>query len=257
VLLFFVTKFNSKIMSYSNAEAYDMLAAYFQCFENAVLASREYSRRYPDRRHHSRRVFSRLATRIRRTGRVQPVFETRRRRLVRTENNVINVLAYVEADPHLSIRDIARDLGISRESVRQILHDNKLHPYHMELHQALTAADFARRLNYCHWLGNVISEDAQFLRRILWTDEATFTNVGGVNLHNAHYWSQNNPHWMQEVDFQNRWSINVWCGIVEGKIVGPMIFNGTLTGERYLQFLMEELPVLLESISLETRINMW
>lgn len=103
----------------------------------------------------------------------------------------------------------------------------------------------------------MIRENPNFLSRIFWTDEATFSSTGGVNLHNMHYWSEQNPHWMRQVEHQNRWSLNVWCGIVEGKIIGPHFFDQTLNGARFLEFLNVSLQPLLEDVSLETRRNMW
>lgn len=188
-------------MPFSNAEFYDMLAVYFQSFENACIAEREYAIRYPDRERVSRKVFKRLAVRLRETGNVHPAPAAVRRRRIRHEDNIINVLAYVEANPNSSIRDISRDLAISKTSVQKILIDHKLHPYHLVIHQSLSEADFDHRLNFCNWLSNMCNENHQFLSHILWTDEATFTNAGGVNLHNMHYWSAENPHWMRETDF--------------------------------------------------------
>lgn len=244
-------------MPFSNAEFYDMLAVYFQSFENACIAEREYAIRYPDRERVSRKVFKRLAVRLRETGNVHPAPAAVRRRRIRHEDNIINVLAYVEANPNSSIRDISRDLAISKTSVQKILIDHKLHPYHLVIHQSLSEADFDHRLNFCNWLSNMCNENHQFLSHILWTDEATFTNAGGVNLHNMHYWSAENPHWMRETDFQNRWSVNVWCGIVGNKIIGPFIFDGRLNGATYLEFLRNQLPILLEDVPLETRRNLW
>ena len=244
-------------MAYTNAEAYDMLAVFFECFQNAPVAERQYAARYPERRHYTRRVFRRLANRLRQTGSVRPMSINIRRRLVRNEDNIINVLAYVEADPHLSLREIALDLGISVTSVLRILKDFKLHPYHVELHQALSETDFERRLDYCHWLRAMCIENPQFLSQILWTDEATFTSSGRVNLRNMHYWSETNPHWMREVDHQNRWSVNVWCGVVRDRILGPHIFNGHLNGETYLNFLETVLPILLEDVTLDVRRSIW
>lgn len=211
-------------MSYSTAEAYVMLAVYFQCFENAAMAERVYAANYPDRRHFSRKVFCRLARRLRETGQVHPISAPRRNRHIRNEINIINVLAYIQVSPHLSTRIIAFDLGISKTSVHRILMDQCFHPYHIELHQALTESDFEHRLNYCYWLRTMVDEDPNLLSHIMWTDEATFSSAGGVNLHNMHYWSVNNPHWMREVDHQNRWSLNVWCGILDGRIIGPFFF---------------------------------
>jgi len=117
--------------------------------------------------------------------------------------------------------------------------------------------DFDKRLDYCHWLLNMVAEDPRLLSKILWTDEATFKSDGQVNLHNMHYWARNNPRWMREVQHQGRWSINVWCGILGGIIIGPFIFDQPLTGEIYLNFLTNHLPVLLENVPLETRRNMF
>lgn len=244
-------------MPFTNAEAYEMLRIYFQCFENAVIASRQYAMDFPHRRHYSREVFSRLARRLRETGNVQPIQAPLRNRRTRTEENNINVLAYVQYDHTLSTRQISNDLGVSKTSVHQILRENNMHPYHIALHQALRDTDYDSRLNHCHWLLNMIRENPNFLSQILWTDEASFSNAGGVNLHNMHYWAKENPHWLREVDHQNRWSLNVWCGIVEGKIIGPHFLDQTLNGERFLEFLNVSLPPLLEDVSLETRRNMW
>lgn len=111
-------------MIFTNEEAFDMLAIYFECMRNATVAARVYAVQYPERRHHTRRVFLRLANRLRRTGRVNlPVY--RRHGRGRTGENVINVLGYVEFNPTLSTRTISRDLGISRTTVQNILRDHK------------------------------------------------------------------------------------------------------------------------------------
>jgi hypothetical protein len=42
-----------------------------------------------------------------------------------------------------------------------------------------------------------------------------------------HYWAVENPHWMRQQDHQNRWSLNVWGGVVNNRIVGPFFFKVT------------------------------
>ena len=59
-----------------------------------------------------------------------------------------------------------------------------------------------------------------------------------------------------EIDHQNQFSVNVWCGIIGGKII-VFIFEETLNGTRYLDFLRNHLPILLDEVPLETRVNMW
>jgi hypothetical protein len=59
---------------------------------------------------------------------------------------------------------------------------------------------------------------------------------------------------MIQIDFGHDYkcirSINVWCGILNNKLIGPYFYDGTLTGERYLDFLENILPLLLEDIHL-------
>lgn len=131
------------------------------------------------------------------------------------------------------------------------------HPYHMVLHQALNDEDFDRRIDYCHWMLGMIRENREFLSEILWTDEATFRSDGNVNLHNMHYWSDNNPHWLREVQHQGHWSLNVWCGILGGTIIGPYFFDQPLNGAAFLDFLENQLPILLEDVPLQLRQNMF
>lgn len=133
----------------------------------------------------------------------------------------------------------------------------RLHPYHLVLHQGLNEQDFDRRLDYCHWMLGMINENRQFLSQILWTDEATFNSDGKVNMHNMHYWSAENPHWFRGVQHQGRWSLNVWCGILEGNIIGPYFFDQPLNGNIFLDFLANQLPILLENVALETRQNLF
>lgn len=92
---------------------------------------------------------------------------------------------------------------------------------------------------------------------MLFTDEATFTNHGNVNLRNMHYWALENPHWIRQVQHQKPWSVNVWCGIVGNFIVGPYFIPDMLNGIMYEHFLRNVLPTLLEEIPLDTRQCMW
>jgi hypothetical protein len=109
-------------MPFTNDEAVDLLAVYFECFQNAAIAEREYARRFPNRRRYGRRVFSRLVQRLRATGSIhRPVI--RRRRTGRSEENTINVLAYIQFDPHVSTRTLSLELGITRTTIQNILKD--------------------------------------------------------------------------------------------------------------------------------------
>jgi len=36
---------------------------------------------------------------------------------------------------------------------------------------------------------------------------------------------------MHETQHQVKWNINVWCGILNGQIIGPYFYDGNLTGK--------------------------
>lgn len=91
----------------------------------------------------------------------------------------------------------------------------------------------------------------------MFSDEATFVSDGSLNRHNSHYWSDVNPHWSRSVDHQHRWSVMVWCGIVNGYLCGPYFFEGNVTGNSFLELVRDHLHELLEDVDLATRERMW
>ncbi|XP_031781661.1 uncharacterized protein LOC116416667 [Nasonia vitripennis] len=175
----------------------------------------------------------------------------------RNDPRVLVVLVMIYLDPHISIRQIEVRSGISRETVRRITRLHRYHPYHITLTQELTERDFERRLRFCQWAQERLQNDPHFFRYVMFSDEATFHNTGQLNRHNSHYWSIENPHWTRAVDHQHQWSLVVWCDIVNGYLIGPYFFDGNVNRDRYLHFLTNELPNLLEDVNIQTRMRMW
>jgi len=121
----------------------------------------------------------------------------------------------------------------------------------------LSAGDSTRRLDFIAWFNIKFYHNPLIVNHIFWSDESKFTNNGIMNKQNHRYWDDTNPHWSLETNFQTVWGINVWCGLVGGKLIGPYFYDGTLNGRRYLNFLTNELPRLLEDVSLDTREHMF
>ena len=94
------------------------------------------------------------------------------------------------------------------------------------------------RLEFCHRLYS----NRQLLPLILFTDEAAFNRNGTNNTRNSHRWSHDNPNSTLEINFQRRCSINVWCGMVDDILIGPVILDNRMTGQNYLEFLQYGLP---------------
>jgi len=121
-----------------------------------------------------------------------------------------------------------------------------MYPYHVQRVQHLGPGDFAERLEFCKWLNG----SCELHRYILFTDEAQFNCDIVNNTHNSHVWADENNHATMENNFQLRFSVNVWCAVLDDQLIGPFILEGRPTGEAYLKFLQEELPRLFEDVPL-------
>ncbi|KOC63585.1 hypothetical protein WH47_03087 [Habropoda laboriosa] len=234
-----------------------MVLIYGECHRIMREAVRVYGKRFPDRNNRpSLSVFTNIIKKFQETGTVDNKTRNLAKRAT-DDGNSINIVAAVIRDPHVSTRQLERKSGISRRSILRILHINKFHPFHISLHQQLTENDYTKRLQFCEWGLRKLQDDEMFLSKLLFTDEATFTNHGAVNRHNMHYWSVDNPRWLREVDKQRSWSVNVRCGLLHNKIIGPYFIDGTLNSSKYLRILEDVLPELLEDTSLDIRQSMW
>lgn len=242
-------------MPYSNEEAYDMLLNLGECRGVFIDAERLWRQRYPNRAPHSRNVFSRLAKRIRAEGVVQPHHNKNKEinRPVRQEL-AADILASVEVNPNDSLRRREVDSGVGRSTISRVLREHKFHPYRMSVRQTLSENDHTQRLQFCNWIRE---QPNDFHRNILFSDESTFKSDGSVNTWNCRYWSQVNPNWIREMDHQHIWKVNVWCGIIGSRVVGPIVLEGNLTGDRYSVLLQRELLDLIEEFPIQLRRDMW
>lgn len=95
-------------------------------------------------------------------------------------NNSLEVLCKLIENPHVSLRDV------SSKPTRV---------------QQLLPTDYERRITFVAHMMVRLDDQPNFLEKIMWTDEARFHNNGTVNHHNNHYWSDKNPHWLNESKF--------------------------------------------------------
>lgn len=243
---------------YSKEEMADIHYTYGRADGNSALARRYYAERYPDRALPSHSLFARLHQRIRETGSVLPGAGDRgNQRTVRTPELEQRVLETVGRDPGVSVRTIAAAEGISHSIIWEILHEQLLYPYHIQRVQKLSAHDYPARRQFCEWLIQKCTENRNFPTDILFTDEAGFTKDGIFNYHNEHQWADENPHAVFETKDQHRFAINVWAGILGDRLIGPVVLPNRLNGLDYHNFLVNDLPRLLEDVPLIQRQRMW
>lgn len=168
------------------------------------------------------------------------------------------VLSTVFATPTISTRRLALLHGISQASAWRILKKEGLHPYHYQrVHDLHGDMDFQSRCVMSIWLQRQIRRNPQFLKKILWMDESKFTRNGITNARNLHEWTHDNPHLKRASSFQVQFSINVWAGLLDDMLIGPVILPATLNSERFLTLLRDELPRLLEDVPLASRQGMY
>ena len=243
---------------YSNIEYRDMHFCYGRANGNAEEARRLYLQAYPERNIPCAQTFTSVHRRLGEIGAFKNIFGDKGRpRSVRSVELEERILERIEADPGSSTRKIGLEEGIAHSTAWEVIHEDLLYPFHVQKVQALYEGDEQLRLNMCNQILEKYEQNQQFIKVILFTDEATFTRDGFTNFHNTHQYSYENPHAFMERQHQRRFSLNVWGGIIGDQLVGPHFFDGPLNGDAYLNFLRNDLPQLLENVPIETRLNMW
>ena len=116
-------------------------------------------------------------------------------------------------------------------------------------------ADFVLRANFYTWFLHRCVEEPQFPRQILFNDECRVTRDAVLNKQISHVWDDETPYAQHAHWFQQRFGINVWAGIVDGRSIGSYLFP---TPKRVTHiFLREVFGELLENISSDIRRRLW
>lgn len=75
---------------------------------------------------------------------------------------------------------------------------------------------------------------------------------------NLHEWHVENPNLMRQDRSQHRFKVNMWTGLLNGRIVGPYELPEALNAVNYLDFLQNHLPGLLpDDVPLSFFREMW
>lgn len=155
------------------------------------------------------------------------------------------------------MREIARNLNLPQMKVCRILKNNRYKPYHFHVSQTLHPGDDVRRIDYCNWLRQQVGDNDNFLNTVLWSDETRFTNCGLFNRNNEHIWAIENPHANRQIRNQVRFGLNVWAGLLGDRVIGPFIYDQTLNGQRYLEFLTTGFQEYLMDVPLNRLGGLW
>lgn len=97
------------------------------------------------------------------------------------ENNIFEVVAHVVENPKIRSRTIAKNTGVSQQSVLKILHDEKFKAYKATKVHVLSPADFAPRLQFANQMLQLFDNNEISVEQILFTDESLFTLSDSFN----------------------------------------------------------------------------
>ena len=89
----------------------------------------------------------------------------------------------------------------------------------------LGPGDFAERLEFCKRLNG----SCELHLYTMFTDESQFNRDGVNKTHNCHVWADENSHATLESNFQQCFSVNEWCAVLDDQLIGPFILEGRLT----------------------------
>ncbi|XP_055307310.1 uncharacterized protein LOC129571528, partial [Sitodiplosis mosellana] len=110
------------------------------------------------------------------------------------------------------------------------------------LTQELEPMDHGNRRDLVEWVKGKEAADADFLKKVIFSDEAHFHLNGYVNRQNCRFWGSENPRETEEVSAHPA-RCTVWCGLWAGGIIGPYFFENddgravSINGERYREML--------------------
>lgn len=210
-----------------------------------------FNEKYPDVKV-TRKAVRKLIYKFDSTGDVKNIKKTKKQ-LNEDDAATLVVLDSVQEHPRWSLRKRSINLGISKSHIQRILVSNKFYAFKPKFIHKLQVGDDARRLDFCLTMGEKILADRSFHRNILFTDESTFTTNGVVSSQNCRYWAQENPNFRITTNSQKFKKVNVWCGIMHHRIIGPYFMDGNLNQNTYLEILNNFVLGELDNENLEFR----
>lgn len=225
-------------MKLTHQEAKKVVELYYSSGNSPSLTARRFNTWSQENNSETRVSKKNVMDTIKRFSRDTPFNRIVRVRpsLMRNENTVFDVLGELYQRPGVSIRTCAEVNRISTTTTHRIAQNVlKLRPYRQVLVHALSAYDKMVRVEACHRLLEVLTDD----KIVVYSDEAVFRLDGLVNRWNYRVWDHQRPDDFIVQQWQGAPHVIIWAAMTRDQLFGPYIFPSTVTGDTYRAILSE------------------
>jgi transposase len=162
-----------------------------------------------------------------------------RTRTIRTKATIRKIKTRVDRGRRVTSRKIARELGISRTSVRRVLKDDLgLQAYKVQIEPLLYEEHKRKRMKFVNWVRTNFHKENTM--RILFSDEKMFDMDGVYNSQNGRIWAVNRSEANIRGGTRHRrkfpQKVMVWLGVCSRGVSPLVIFEkGTVNHDRYIK----------------------
>src|SRR3978361_153384 len=239
---------------YSNEEKVMFSCAYFSgCSSREVV--QHFAGMFPDRPVPAPTTVLRTVQKFQSTACLSEEHNKHKmRKYAMNDELKMSIVLRVEESRSISVRQLADEFQVSVGSVHKLLKQESYKSFKFGNHQELLPWDSGQRALFCETMIENINTDQRLINKICFTDESTFTLRHHVNNQNCRYWSRDNLHIFNQTHTQYRQSVNVWMGLLNGRLLGPFFIEGTLNGNKYLSLLQENIVPAINELQLN---NVW
>ena len=117
-------------------------------------------------------------------------------------------------------------------------------------HQQFTENDPFNRMNFSETATDLINDEVLSLNDICFSEECTFVLKQRPNRRHNMEWSMYNHYPVLDCNSQWQAKINVWAGLLNGHVVGPIFLYQNLNGQRFSQLLQEQIVPRLRALGM-------
>ena len=157
--------------------------------------------------------------------------------------NIALIKDRIEESPTTSVRKLAAQAYLKRESVRLILKKElSLKPYRIGMLQELSHNDNEKRLQICSRIKDMSQQRQIDINTLIFSDECHIYLQGFMNKPNYRMWSTQKPMELFEKPLHSQ-KVTIWCGLSSHRIYGPFFFEDetgnarTVNSEFYIEML--------------------